>query len=156
MDLISRFKEQLRAGDRLRIVFPEGGDERVLAAARRIAAEGWARPVVVAETDPGAGVERLDPADGKLLARYAAAYRRARPDVSEKVAARVVRKALVFGGAAVAAGDADGLVAGAANATAAVISAASLTVGLAEGIGTPSSFFLMDFPDFLGQGPRTL
>jgi phosphate acetyltransferase len=29
-------------------------------------------------------------------------------------------------------------------------------VGLAPGIGTPSSFFLMMLPDFLGGGPRTL
>ena len=111
---------------------------------------------MVAEASPGEGVECFNPKDPKLLARYAQEYRKARPDVFEKVAARVVRKQLIFGGAAVAAGDADCMVAGAANATAGVISAAVLTIGLARGIQVPSSFFLMDFPDFLGQGPRVL
>jgi len=112
--------------------------------------------MVVTEADPGGGAEWSNPRDPKLLARYAAEYRKARPDVFEKVAARVVRKQLVFAGAAVAAGDADCMVAGAANATAGVISAAVLTIGLARGIKVPSSFFLMAFPDFLGRGPRVL
>jgi phosphate acetyltransferase len=122
----------------------------------QIAAEGWARPAVVAQSSPGPGVECWSLADAQRLGRYAQAYMQGRPNVSEKVAARVVKKALVYGGAALAAGDADCMVAGADNATASVISAAMLTVGLAEGISTPSSFFLMDFPDLLGGGPRTL
>jgi phosphate acetyltransferase len=138
------------------VVFPEGHDPRILEAARQVAAEGWARPVVLAEAAPGPGVECWSLAEAERLARYARLYMQGRPNVSEKVAARVVRKALVYGGAALAAGDADCMVAGADNATANVISAAMLTVGLAEGISTPSSFFLMDFPDLLGGGPRTL
>jgi phosphate acetyltransferase len=31
-----------------------------------------------------------------------------------------------------------------------------MTVGLADGIALPSSFFLMMVPDFLGRGPKTL
>jgi phosphate acetyltransferase len=154
-ELIDGLREKAR-GSRPRVILPEGKDERVTGAAVRVAAEGWARPVVVAAESPGEGVEAFDPRDAERLARYAEVYKKARPDLSEKLAARVVRKPLVFAGAALAAGDADCLVAGAANATAAVISACQLTVGLADGIGTPSSFFLMDFPDFLGKGPRTL
>jgi phosphate acetyltransferase len=154
-DLIGGFKEKARAA-RPRVVFPEGGDERVRVAAGTVAAEGWARPLLVSAESPADAVEVLDPADPQRLARYAEVYRRARPEVSEKLAARVVRKPLVFGGCALAAGDADCLVAGAASATAAVISACQLTVGLAERISTPSSFFLMEFPDLLGDGPGTL
>ena len=154
-DLIAGFKEKARAA-RPRVVFPEGHEERIREAARQVAAEGWARPVVIAETAPGPGVECWSPADAERLGRYARLYRQGRPNVSEKVAARVVRRALVYGGAALVAGDADCMVAGADNATASVISAAMLTVGLAEGISTPSSFFLMDFPNLQGQGPRTL
>jgi phosphate acetyltransferase len=47
----------------------------------------------------------------------------------------------------VRAGDADAMVAGATHPTARVIEAGMLTIGLAEGIRTPSSFFLMQFPD---------
>ncbi len=154
-DLIEGFKEKARARPP-RALFPEGADERVAAAAARIAAEGWARPVVVADESPGAGVEAWDPGDPGRLARCAEAYRGARPGLSAKLAARVVRKPLVFGGAALAAGDADCLVAGAASSTANVISAMALTVGLAEGISVPSSFFLMDFPDFPGGGRKVM
>jgi phosphate acetyltransferase len=157
MDLIAGFKKKVRAAGGLRIIFPEGDDERILGAARQIAKEGWARPTVVSERDPGgSGIEWLNLSDPSLRSRYAVEYRKARPDVFEKVAARVVRRALIFAGAAVAAGDADCMVAGAANPTAGVISAAMLTVGLARGINVPSSFFLMDFPDLLGAGRGTL
>ncbi|MHC4916391.1 MAG: phosphate acyltransferase [Planctomycetota bacterium] len=154
-DLIESFKEKAR-GAKPRVLFPEGGDERVREAAARVAAEGWARPLLVSAESPGEGVEALDPADGSRLKRYAEVYGRARPDLAPKLAARVVRKQLVFGAAALAAGDADCLVAGAASTTAAVISACQLTVGLAPGISVPSSFFLMDFADLLGAGPKTL
>jgi phosphate acetyltransferase len=154
-DLIDGFKQQARAS-RPRVILPEGKDQRILEAAVRIAAEGWAKPVVVATESPGEGVTAFDPKDSDRLARYAEVYGKARPGMSGKLAARVVRKQLIYGAAALAAGDADCLVAGAANATAAVISACALTVGLAEGISTPSSFFLMDFPDYLGGGQKTL
>ena len=154
MDLIGKFKEQARkAGARL--VLPEGGDERILAAARQIVAEGWAKVLLVAPAGPVPGAGTLDPNDAALMARYAAYYR-ARSDVPEKIALRVVKKPLLLGGMALAMGDADCMVAGAANTTANVISAASLTVGLAEGIKTPSSFFLMAFPNFMGAGERVL
>ena len=63
------------------------------------------------------------------------------------MAERLLRKPLYRAGAAVAAGEADAMLAGAANPTARVIEAALMTVGLAEGINTPSSFFLMQWPD---------
>jgi len=152
MDLIRRFKEQARAAG-IRIIFPEGGDERVLAAARMIAAEGWARAIVVAPASPVPSAGAVNPEDPGLVARYAEGYRKGRPDVTDKVAQRLVKKPLICAGMALALGDADCMVAGAANTTASVISAAGLTVGLAEGIRTPSSFFLMAFPDLLGAGP---
>ncbi len=49
-------------------------------------------------------------------------------------------------------GDAAAMVAGAANPTRRVNEAGLLGVGLAEDIGTPSSFFLMVVPD--GDGDR--
>jgi phosphate acetyltransferase len=50
----------------------------------------------------------------------------------------------------VACDDADAAVGGVASATATVIQAAVLTVGLAAGVKTPSSYFLMVIPEFLG------
>ena len=46
----------------------------------------------------------------------------------------------------VASGEVSAMLAGAANPTARVIEAALMTVGLADGISTPSSFFLMQWP----------
>lgn len=155
MDLIGKFKEQARKGN-IRIVLPEGSDERIVAAAKIIASEGWAKPLVVTDASIGGGVETLSQADAAVLGRYVAGYRKLRPDLPEKVAARVVKKELVFGGMALATGDADCMVAGAANTTGNVISAASLTVGLAEGIKVPSSFFLMAFPNYMNEGERVL
>ena len=63
------------------------------------------------------------------------------------MSARLLKKPLYRAGAAVAAGEADAMLAGAANPTARVIEAALMTVGLADGIDAPSSFFLMQWPD---------
>jgi phosphate acetyltransferase len=63
----------------------------------------------------------------------------------------MVKRPLYYAGMMAAAGDADTMVAGVATPTAMVIQAGVLTVGLAKGIETPSSFFLMVVPDFQGE-----
>lgn len=65
----------------------------------------------------------------------------------EAVARRLVAKPLYRGAAMVAAGEADVLVAGADAPTREVIKAAAMAIGLADGVATPSSFFVMIFPD---------
>ncbi|MGZ9067793.1 MAG: phosphate acyltransferase, partial [Burkholderiales bacterium] len=52
-------------------------------------------------------------------------------------------KPLMYAGMMVKAGDADAMLAGVAHPTARVIEAGLMTIGLAEGIRTPSSFFLI-------------
>ena len=66
-----------------------------------------------------------------------------RPKTSERVAKRLLAKPLFYAAMAVKAGDADALVAGANQPTARVIEAGLMSVGLAPGIATPSSFFIM-------------
>ena len=63
----------------------------------------------------------------------------------------MVRKPLIHGGMMVTCGDADAMVAGVSTATANVIQAGAVTIGLAPGLHTVSSFFLMVFPSFQGQ-----
>ena len=118
-----------------RLVLPEGGDERIRAAARRIEAEGIAQPIVIDAVPP----ERLE--------RYAELYLAGRPDAGAKVARRIVSKPLHYAGMMVKTGDAEAMLAGVAHPTARVIEAGLMTVGLAEGMRTPSSFFLMRLPD---------
>jgi phosphate acetyltransferase len=62
------------------------------------------------------------------------------------VARRLAAKPLFHAGLMVAAGDADAMVAGAANPTARVIEAGLMTIGLAAGIRTPSSCFVIVLP----------
>jgi phosphate acetyltransferase len=113
-----------------RLVLPEGGDERVRTAAERIAAEGIAEPIVF-DTPPTGQIDR-----------YAQLYLAARPDAA-KIAKRLVAKPLFYAGMMLKAGDAEAMLAGVGHPTARIIEAGLMTVGLAEGIRTPSSFFLM-------------
>ena len=124
-------------GRGFRVVFPEGGDERIVAAARRLDDERLAEPIVLATADDS----RID--------RYAALYRQGRPDASEAVARRVATKPLFHAGLMVSAGDADAMIAGVANPTARVIEAGMMTIGLAPNIAAPSSFFLIALRDRL-------
>ncbi len=131
MDILESARAAIR-GRGLRVVFPESADERIGAAARRLRDEGLAEPILLT----GAA------ASGRIEA-YAEAYRRRRPDAPVGVARRVAAKPLFQAGLMVATGDAEAMVAGAATTTARVIEAGLLTIGLAPGFRTPSSFFLM-------------
>ncbi|HJQ63669.1 MAG TPA: phosphate acetyltransferase [Burkholderiales bacterium] len=157
---IARARE--RAG---RVVFPEGHDERIVAAARKLQDEGIAAPVLLGaadEIDDAAdragvsldGIAIIDIAQSDRLPHYAERYRAGRPDTNPKIAERLVRKPLFHAGMMVKAGDADAMIAGAANPTGRVIEAGLMTVGLATGIRFPSSFFLMVVPGPGGAPPR--
>ncbi|WP_456387724.1 phosphate acyltransferase [Profundibacter sp.] len=116
---------------KLRVVFPEaGGDARIDAAMVRLQAEGLAEPVALREPD-----------EAQL-----AALLKTRP-MKEALARRMLQKPLIRAAAMVAAGQADVMVAGAVSATRRVIEAASIAIGMSDGVKVPSSFFLMVFPD---------
>ncbi|OHB67787.1 MAG: phosphate acetyltransferase [Planctomycetes bacterium RBG_13_60_9] len=161
MDIIEVFKAKAR-GKNLSVALPEGRDERVIQAARRLRDEDIARPIVLgtpqqieaATRKAGVGLDgivTIDPqANGKLDV-YAQQYSARRQGITPAVARNVVRKPLFYAGMMVASGDADTAVGGVASATATLIQAGVLTVGLLPGIKTPSSYFLMIVPDFLGQ-----
>ena len=67
--------------------------------------------------------------------------------MKEAMARRLLQKPLYRAAAMVAAGEADAMVAGADSPTRRVIEAASMAIGLANGVTIPSSYFLMVFPD---------
>lgn len=120
-------------GTRARVLMPEIEDARIIAAGARLAAEGLAEPVSLAQARPPAA--------------YVDYLLRARPGLKPALALRMLEKPLIRAAAMVAAGEAEALVAGAANPTRRVIEAASLAIGMAEGVQNPSSFFLMLMPD---------
>jgi phosphate acetyltransferase len=134
MDVLERAYARIR-GRGLKVVLPEAADERIVAAAGRLRDEGLAEPILLPEAH---AADRLD--------AYAALYREGRPEVSPAVARRLAAKPLFHAGLMVKAGDADAMVAGVANPTARVIEAGMMTIGLAPGITTPSSFFVIALP----------
>jgi phosphate acetyltransferase len=135
MDVIGEAKAKIK-GRGLKLVMPESEDERIVAAARRLRDEGLAEPLLFGAVDvPQAGPQHI------------AIIRQRREKMTDTMAAKLLQKPLYRAGAAVAAGEAQAMLAGAANPTARVIEAALMTIGLAGGIVTPSSFFLMQWPE---------
>ncbi len=148
------------------IVYPEGDDERVVAAAVDVARQGIARPVVLGEAGAvrasvqqagGASsassgeVRILDPASAPERDRYVAACAADR-GLSERAAALLLRRPSYFGAMMVAAGDADTMVVGATAPTSDVIMAGQSLIGMAPGIAIPSSLFVLEIPGY--EGPE--
>jgi len=166
MDVIARIKQRVR-GSLRNVVFAEGDDPRIIAAARQLADEALARPILLADAGKarsvaaaaGIDIDDLqirDPQSNSRLDEFVQIYLRGRPRASAKVALRAVRRPLFHASLMVKAGEAAAMVAGVSCPTARVIEAGLLGVGLAAGIQTPSSFFLMVVPDVAGSGSRNL
>lgn len=133
------------------MVFPEGGDARVVAAAARLASEGLVEPILLAPKPQGApeGVRFVDPTtcpDGKT---YGAMYydRRRTKGITEVEAHETARRPLYFGCLMVAAGKADGFVGGATNTTAETVRAALHCIGPQPQVKTVSTIMLMCVAD---------
>lgn len=155
MDLMMKLRE--KAAERFpRVVFPEGADPTVQAAARLVLQQRLARPVLLGKIAEVAasgvdltGLEVVDPATSSKLSDYAAAHA-ARTHFPEAAAAHMLAQPLHFGSMMLGSGDADALVAGFTHGTAAVIVSSQLFVGMLEGVSTASSFFVMDVPNWHG------
>ncbi len=113
-----------------RVVLPELDDPRIKAAADRLIKDEIAEPIALLEPD-------ADMVDALIEVR----------GLKENIAKRMLVKPLIRAAAMVATGRADAMVAGVDSPTKRVIEAASLAIGLQDGIQIPSSFFLMIFPD---------
>ncbi len=139
-----------------RVVFPEGDAPEIAAAAVEVVRRGIARPVLIA---PGGkvdfsgprpdAIEVIDPATSPRLEQYAGCYAE-REAFPERAARRMLARPLEFGAMTVGEGDADGLVAGFTHGTAAVVLASQMFIGPMPGVATPSSFFVMEVPDWDG------
>ena len=142
------------------IAFPDAVDARTLHAVAQLEAGGIVRPVLigkrsaieaaaVAENIRLDAIEIIDPADSPLLPSFAGDLyeRRRHKGLSPEAAHDVVSQPLFFAGMLLGTGAVDGCVAGSLSTTGDVLRAGIATVGLAPGISTVSSFFLMLFPD---------
>lgn len=162
MDIIARAAAAVK-GRGLKVVLPEGEDERILRCAQRLSEADLARPVLLGAVDAVRGLagglglrlegcEVRDPASDPGLPAYATHLAAAREKMTAGMAERMLRRPLYFAGAMVAAEEAAAMVAGVASPTRRVIEAGMITIGLAPGIATPSSFFVMIVPE--GEGPE--
>ncbi|MGB9642424.1 MAG: phosphate acetyltransferase [Candidatus Ratteibacteria bacterium] len=140
------------------VILPESNDPRIIEAAVLLKEKSVAQPVLCGIPEqiistfekcgkPSSGIKIVDINDTELIAEFAFLYQKQRPNVSEKIALRLVKKPLIFGGMMVASGRVDAMVAGAASTTADVIQAAALTAGYQKNISKASSFFIMEMPD---------
>ncbi|HEX6926318.1 MAG TPA: phosphate acetyltransferase [Longimicrobiaceae bacterium] len=138
-----------------RLVFPEGLDPRTQAAARRLAEEGLAEPILIVPADRRSeleashpGIRWFDPDDDAWRGRLGQILweRRRAKGMTQEDALKLAGEPLMCGALLVAAGEADGSVAGAVNATSDVLRAAFWAIGPAPGITTVSSAFYMVLP----------
>ncbi|MEO9780906.1 MAG: phosphate acyltransferase [Sedimentitalea sp.] len=129
MSALERAVDRAKAGN-ARVVFPEMEEPRIAEAVAQMQAEGLCVPVELAE------------ADDELVAALVDAR-----GMKEALARRMLSRPLYRAAAMVAAGQADAMLAGVVHSTKKVIEAASIAIGLADGVALPSSFFLMRFSD---------
>lgn len=159
MDILEQIRR--RASQHLkRIVFPEAEESRTLHAVARLAAEKIVTPILLGDPEKIhrlaekeklslSKIEVIDPAKAPqardLAHRY---YERMRArGVTEEEARRQTLDPMNFGALMVAAGMADGSVAGVVHTTAETVRAALRSIGLKSGISVVSSFFLMATKD---------
>jgi phosphate acetyltransferase len=160
MDLINRIREKARE-DCQRIVLPEGFEERTILAADNIIREKLCHVSLLA--DPEALAKKVEqygltniqeatiinPKDHPRKQAYTELLYELRKDkgVTMKEAARLVEDPLYLGTLMIKAGDADGEVAGAANATGDVLRPAFQIVKTMPGISIVSGAFIMILED---------
>lgn len=160
MDFITSLRQKAAALNKT-IVLPEGDDERMLRAAGKIRDEGLAQIVLLGEAvalnerfaalgvDPE-GISIIDPLLSTYRTEFARSYYELRQakGMTESEAATVMQDPLFFGAMLVRQGMADGMVAGAVNATGNVLRAGFQIIGTAPGTAIVSSCFVMVRPDW--------
>ncbi|MBR5346500.1 MAG: phosphate acetyltransferase [Deltaproteobacteria bacterium] len=151
------------------LIFPESYDDRMLHAAAAITEEGWARILLLGDPEQIASraqqlhldlhnVPCISPVGYPDLEPFVASLVKIREKkgMTAEEARRLLtaNDYLYFGAMMVRQGHADGMVAGATNATSSVLRASIQVIGTMTGLKTVSSFFLMQTktPEFGEDG----
>ncbi|PLR67806.1 MULTISPECIES: phosphate acetyltransferase [Bacillaceae] len=153
-DLFTLLKEKV-TGKELKIVFPEGMDERILTAANRLAGEGILKPILVGSNDAITkkadelnltldGVEIYDPKTYEGMNELVQAFvERRKGKATEEQAQKILLDENYFGTMLVYTGRAHGLVSGAAHSTADTVRPALQIIKTKEGVKKTSGVFIM-------------
>jgi len=160
MEFVQSLRQKAAALNKT-IVLPEGEDERMLRAAGQIRDEGFAQVILLGNltdlnrrlADLGIdadGITVIDPVLSTYRTEFARTYYELRKHkgMTEDKAAKALQDPLFFGAMLVRQGTADGMVAGAVNATGNVLRAGFQIVGTAESAAIVSSCFVMVKPDW--------
>lgn len=153
-DLFTVLKEKV-SGQNMKIVFPEGTDERILAAAGRLAAEKIITPILIGnieEIEAKASkmdisleaAEIYDPSTFAMMDELVAAFvERRKGKATEEDARKILLDENYFGTMLVYSNKADGLVSGAAHSTADTVRPALQIIKTKEGVSKTSGVFIM-------------
>lgn len=153
-DLFEGLKQKI-SGRNVRIVFPEGLDERILRAAGRLAEEKLLIPILIGNTEAvraKAGelgfslesAEIYDPQKYDAMDELVAAFvDRRKGKVTEADARKILLDENFFGTMLVYLNKADGLVSGAAHSTADTVRPALQIIKTKQGVSKTSGVFIM-------------
>jgi phosphate acetyltransferase len=142
-------------GKDLKIVFPEGTDERILTAASRLAADAVLTPIVIGNVEEVTaraeqlgvkldGCDVIDPASYEKMDELVQSFvERRKGKATEEDAKKILLDGNYFGTMLVYTGQAHGLVSGAAHSTADTVRPALQIIKTKEGVRKTSGVFIM-------------
>ncbi|MGX7059942.1 phosphate acetyltransferase [Vagococcus humatus] len=154
MDIFEGLKQKIK-GQKIKIVFPEGTEIRVLGAAVRLGAEGLVDPIVIGNVDEVTGVADknglktdgltiLDPATYPEFDQMVAAFvERRKGKATEDQAREILKDANYFGTMLTYMDLADGMVSGAVHSTGDTVRPALQIIKTKPGVSRTSGAFLM-------------
>lgn len=153
-DLFTLIEEKV-TGKNVRIVFPEGTDERILTAASQLSSKNVLQPIIVGNKEEITkkagelnlaldGIDIFDPHTYEGQEELVQAFvERRKGKATEEQARKILLDENYFGTMLVYKGIADGLVSGAAHSTADTVRPALQIIKTKEGIKKTSGVFIM-------------
>ena len=149
MTIIEKIKKELSSQKSLpKILFPEGEDERIIEAAKILKGEKIAEPILIGKKEID-NIEVINPETSKDKAEFATELSKI-TGFSPQIAQNIILHPLYFGAVALKLGRVEGMIGGCVFTSGEFITVAKQIIGLKEGISVPSSYFLMDIPDYQG------
>ncbi|WP_436862480.1 phosphate acetyltransferase [Staphylococcus caeli] len=154
MTLLDVLQEKL-TGKNVKIVLPEGEDERVLEAATQLKNTDYVAPILLGNeanvkalaSDKGfdiSGLEIIDPETSELKGELVSAFvERRKGKATEEQAQEMLKDVNYFGTMLVYTGKADGLVSGAAHSTGDTVRPALQIIKTKPGVSKTSGIFFM-------------
>jgi phosphate acetyltransferase len=162
VDVMTKIKEKAKLKKK-RVVLPEGTEERMIQATKKILTEGIAEVALLGDEKKINELSRsyqldlnqvkvINPSTSSKFDEYAEEYYqlRKKKGMTPQEAKQIMTNPLFYGAMMVRKNEVDGFVAGSINTTGDVLRAGIQIIGLASGISSVSSSFIMVLPEFLG------